>query len=505
MWIPCDLKPPRLVLRCRGVGHRHDDVAVRRTEHWGWFGLTHHDDRDAVRARLLARVRRYLDHADVASVHTAEAYDEVVRLGRLVMARAEEQSLVSDLQLVGWLLLCRLDVLSPGQRLPDVSTTARLLAPVHRSDPRKLTAAARLLVEAFGMAARYTVPETLAGEADRLVDLAGRSRQGAPAQRAVELLREALEAAGPDHPDYTTLLDRLGCALRVRYDLGGTRADLDAAVRAGREAVALGPRDPADRALVRFNLGLALALRYDAERTWRNRQAALDVVDDAEAAIPPDGPSRQGALHSVRELRAWIEQRPPRSGEPVPQARPEPGHGTPAVEPRTARERGSWWRGGRRKPSVDATGEPAAPHDGSPGVSAGYRRAARAAEDRMRAVLAGDGSALDAAIEQYRRAIGAADGQERAAEQQNLGAALVMRFRRDGDRADLDAALAATRRAVALAPGEPDGHVNLLNGSMLRHSLTGDSADLHTAVEAGRRALALLPPDAPDRSDCAWQ
>ncbi|MEV7427558.1 CHAT domain-containing protein [Streptomyces sp. NPDC091212] len=488
------------------------------------------DDNNVLRGRLLARVRRYVDHADTAAVHSDEAWDETARLGRLLLTQVGEEDFAPGLQLVGWLLACRTGVLEPGRSLPDMATTARLLAPVHRSEPMRLTWWGRSLVESFGMGAPDRVAEELFAEANRLMGLAGGAGGDESLERAVAVFRECARAAAPDHPDYASIVHNLGCALRVLFECRGRAADLDAAVRAGAEAVALGPREVSERPMFLYNLALAQALRYDASRLPGDRQAVLGTLREVEATSVAVAPGDEGARQSVRALRDWVGARPPRAeaAPRQPAADAGPGYGPGDLE---AGRRGTG--GALRQPGHEAArgrdGEGASEREGERGArwwrrrnspaasdpeSAGaagngpdsFRDAAQTATERMSAVLGGDASALDEAIEHYRRAIGiaAATGRDHATHAMNLGAALAMRFQQRGDPADLDAAVDATRRAVELAPGHSGSHANLLNCLLERHSVAGDPADLDTAVTAGRRALELLPPDNSDRAECGW-
>ncbi|GAB4076072.1 hypothetical protein GCM10028781_08360 [Nostocoides australiense] len=79
-------------------------------------------------------------------------------------------------------------------------------------------------------------------------------------EESILLLREAVGAVPPDHPDRAAMLSNLAAALRSRVELTGDRAGLEESILLLREAVGAVPPDHPDRAAMLSNLERAYEL-----------------------------------------------------------------------------------------------------------------------------------------------------------------------------------------------------------------------------------------------------
>jgi tetratricopeptide (TPR) repeat protein len=349
---------------------------------------------------------------------------------------------------------CRYLILGPGDGQQDLPTALRLLAPAYRAQP-------------------YVVPDQVRAYFDADL-LASPGYPAVMADRAVDLLRQALDASPADHPDRAMYLSNFGLALQTRFERTGVLADLDEAIHRLHDAVAASPADHPDRAMYLSNLGLALQTRFERTGVLADLDEAIHRLHDAVAASPADHPARAGRLSN---LGAALQTRFERTGV-LADLDEAIGVGRDAVA--------------------------ASPPD-NPARAMYLSNLGLALQTRFEqtGVLADLGEATD----RLQDAVAASppDNPARAMYLSNLGLALQTRsFARTGRQADLDEAIDVGRDAVAATPADHPARAGRLSnlGLALRTQFeqTGVLADLDEAVTVGRDAVAATPPDRPARA-----
>ncbi|WP_089158368.1 CHAT domain-containing protein [Micromonospora sp. NBS 11-29] len=128
---------------------------------------------------------------------------------------------------------------------------------------------------------------------------------------AVGLFRRVLALAGPADPQRHVLVDKLGYALRKRYDAGGDPADLRECVEVMREAVSLFPARHPGQMESRFSLVQALRaehLRTGEPGTLREAERVATVATEVRAAPVSRRVEAWAMLGHVRaSLGRWAE------------------------------------------------------------------------------------------------------------------------------------------------------------------------------------------------------
>ena len=469
-----------------------------------------------MRKRLLeqvqARLERFATGRDRAAVLDPEAVAEVTALLGLVADPA------TDLEIAlaaGWLHWARYLVLPDGEDQQDLTTALALFTPVYQARPYALPDQVRA---AFLEEQRNGTPAALAGRAVVLLRETMRTGNRPALDDAIALLRQAVKATPPDHPNRAGYLSNLGAALRVRFERAGQVRDLDAAISAGQGAVEASPPDHPDRAGYLSNLGLALQARFERVGQVRDLDAAISAGQAAVEASPPDHPKRAMYLSN---LGGALQVRFARAGQvtdldaaiSVGQAAVE---ATPPDHPNSATMLSNlcaalWARFERvgQVTDVDAAisaGQAAVEatppdHPNSATTLSNLCLALRARFERV-----GQVRDLDAAISAGQAAVEATppDHPNRARHLSNLGGALQGRFERVGRIADVDAAISVGQAAVeATPPDHPNRAMYLSNlGGALRARFerVGQVRDLDAAISVGQAAVEATPPDHPDRA-----
>src|SRR5204862_200408 len=123
-------------------------------------------------------------------------------------------------------------------------------------------------------------------------------------EEAIQVAREAVDAAPQDHPDRTAQLNNLGIRLGDRYSRTGAMDDLEEAIQVAREAVDATGQDHPDRAGRLNNLGIQLGNRY-------SRAGAMDDLNEAISCY-------QSAPHQLNStiltrIKAGMRSRLPRA------------------------------------------------------------------------------------------------------------------------------------------------------------------------------------------------
>jgi tetratricopeptide (TPR) repeat protein len=143
-------------------------------------------------------------------------------------------------------------------------------------------------------------------------------------ERAIEVGEQALAATPPDHPWRAARLTNLGIASQRRFERTRSLSDLRRAVELGEQAVAAtpadhpyrAPRPNPQRAARLSNLGAALRLCFENGGSRDDLDRAVQIGQQAVAAAPNDDPHRAGYLYNVElalRLRTEFERTGPRS------------------------------------------------------------------------------------------------------------------------------------------------------------------------------------------------
>lgn len=135
-------------------------------------------------------------------------------------------------------------------------------------------------------------PDWWTREADVL--LARTPTDGDPeaVDRAVSLLRQAVQHTPANHADYAERLSNLRDALRVQFEWTGEPDHLDEAVEYGRAAVAATPRNDHQRVGILNNLGALLGMRFQQSGNLADINDAITIFRRAVEAVPAGHPDR---------------------------------------------------------------------------------------------------------------------------------------------------------------------------------------------------------------------
>ncbi len=443
-------------------------------------------DREALLARVEARVERYGATRDSAEILGADAAREAAALLAVVGDEPDAEAVLA----VAWLHWCRADHLDSPDDEAELAVAVPLFIELHAVDPGLVPPLLRAQLDepepvSAGTAAyrrwqetgdRRTLDEAVellraeAAQADntpwRLSNLAGVLRERfliaqdpADIDEAVTAADASVRLTAPGDPEQAVRLSNQGSALLARFDHSGDLTDLDAAVTSLRAATGA-----ADDGVFLSNLAAALFTRH----TMRDDPADLAAaVAAADAAVTASGHSDETAADARVVLCLALTRQFETTGDPAVLAR--------AV----------------------AAGQQAVRQDGAAAAS-GLAGALVA-----RYLLTGAVDDLDHTIALGRRAVADSPAADRATHLSSLSNALLLRFAAGADPATVDEAIRLAGEAVAAAgPGHPGRVTYLTNlGSALltRHESTGRDEDLRAALAACREALAGAPPRHRDR------
>ncbi len=504
---------------------------------------------DALAADLEAYLRRATHRNDKRLLLEPEV---TALAARLDQALVDDDGDVANRLLLGWVLWFRHEARKSQDISADLEAAARLLTPCYlelddehvpkpllpflaafaapagealltkallSTDPEVLESATRLWRRIVAHTSRFfpSRPAYLINLASCLRSRFERFHTEDDLSTAVDLCREALDLASPDHRDRARYLNALGNALQSRFGLSGQEADLDAAVRVMQEAVAtLALHDPA-RAGILSNLGSALRLRFNLRRVLTDIDAAVSACQKAADLTPPDSPHRSEIFANLAAALStrFEHSRASPDADRVARSAELAASDALADDPRLI-----WMlrshaeaRANRYAHTVVQTDLDAAvialeevvaltPIDGPDLAEHLYNLGSLLQTRYERAGWADD---LAAAIRNYESAVAATPAQnpDRPARLSSLGSALYLQFEQSHARADADAAVQVCQQAIDTAADDHPERADFLNNLSLilraRFERSRDPADLDTAVQASRGALKALPADAKDR------
>lgn len=292
-----------------------------------------------------------------------------------------------------------------------------------------------------------------------------RGRSPEHLRRAVEAHRESLESTPPGDPERPVRVFNLGNVLGDTHELDGDRTALDESIALFGEAARAAGADPRIRAMAEANLGQRLRDRWRLRRDPGDLDRAVDAL--TAAAGSQDDPRFAALLGTVLAERFLHAQVP-----------------------------------ADRDAAIEAYRSALAAGGFDPAL-AGVARVGLAALLGARHEAGGDPDDLDAAIDAYLAAADD-DGPDQAGLRHAAGKLLEERYARDRRDDDLKEALHLLRLGVAGASEGTERAVRLLDlGYALGHwhaAVVGINA-LPAAEEVLREAERLLPAGHPGRPD----
>jgi hypothetical protein len=467
--------------------------------------------REALLAGLSARINRYNDTGDPSAVLDPVALDEAAAL----LDVAGEPGTDFDVCFtVGGLYWCRWVVLGNGQESEDLLRAADLLVHVYRERPESVPRTLAAIFDDIGYTPQALRAGPAAGEwVTQGVELLAehqRTRDRATLERAISLLRQAMDVTSPHHEYYPDRAWALGLALRERFRTTAEVADGDAAIRLLAD-VAARPGADAERVGV---LAATLLLRYQVTADAATLDEAIAVARQAIGAA-----GREQPLTSLlTNLGLALRYRFARTHDPadlddavrvLARAQGEPDSG----EARAVLDTAGVLCGvlmdwlvhaakARWLPEVvalvrDATAALPADHPDRTGhlmdLGVGLLVATEDIPDP-------DAATVSAALLQA--ALPTAPADRRGHVLKHLTVAWQRRFERTGEFADLAGCVAAGRETLTVADPEDDNRFEFMdNLATLLSAMwarTHDTALLDEAVELQRGAVAGIPPSRPD-------
>jgi tetratricopeptide (TPR) repeat protein len=334
--------------------------------------------------------------------------------------------------------------------------------------------------------------------------------------KALELLRRALDVTGPGYPGRHELLSHLGAALQLRFARTGVAGDLDQAIDLFEQALAANPASSPKRseALSDLAYGLLLRLRHTGRVVDLDR--FVEICEQALAAIPPDHRDRPSFLNNLGNA---LQLRFGRTGDAadldrIVQVLDQRAAATPPDEP------GRIEVLKKLKSALHARFERTGDSADLDRVVDVFERAVAATpsdnpnwlEVRFnfgnalftRFERTGDAADLDRSVEVFEQvvAIMPTDHPERAAGLCNFGIVLHARFERTGDVRYLDRAIEFLEQTTATSTDHPEwaaGPSNLGIALLARFECTSQTIDLERAIDVSEQALGAIPCDHPRR------
>ena len=464
--------------------------------------------------QVQTRLERFAASQDPATILGTAALAEATALLDMVPEPAAD---VEVAHAVGWLHWYRYLVRDPGDDRQDLAAALRLLAAVYQAQPAAVPEQVREYFDANLLASSHD-PEVMAGHALDLLEQTLRTGGRVELDRAIDLLRRALDSTPDGHPFRATILSNLGAALGIRFGRTGHQADLDEAIDADRDALAATPAEQSGRAAMLSNLGAALQERFARTGNQADLDEAISVARDAVAATPADHPDRARYLSNLGIALKGRFERANRQAD----LNEAIGVGRDAVAATQADHpdramclsnlgvtlRARFERAGRQADLEEAINVGRAAVAATPADHPARVRRLSSLSHALDARFGRTGrqADLDEAIELLRQALDAtpADHPDHAGLLSNVGNALQERFGCTGYETDLDEAIELLRRALKATPSDHPARAGLLsslcNALRARFERVGRQADVDEAIGVGREAVAATPADYPDRS-----
>jgi hypothetical protein len=406
----------------------------------------------------------------------------------------------------------------PLRRL-SLDGSERIDAALQARDPVALTAGIELLRQSLDLmpAGDELRPATLTDIGIALRHRFELTGSAADLDAAVEIQQRAMDALAPDNSQRPFYLHNLATSRRGRFEHGGDPADLDAADEAGQQAISLCPADDPRRASLLSERGLLL---LDLHRHSGSRARLDEAVAVSRQAVEAaaDTPSRVKCLANLGAVAQFRFERlgdiadADAAVEATRQALDAAGPDDPDRAGYLTLYASALRLRGERTGSL-ADIDAAVDHDQQAVADSGpeaYLHAMRMSHLGIsllrRHELTGLLADLNAAVDAGYGSVAAAadDDPFRPLCYSNLSLSLLRRFQRDGALTDLNAAVRACEQACAAAPGtdpqRPRYLGNLANALQARSTRLNAQGDQDRAIDTARQAVADCPADDANRA-----
>ncbi|WP_436532516.1 CHAT domain-containing protein [Actinoplanes sp. HUAS TT8] len=416
--------------------------------------------------RLDRRIEAYRND-DAAQVTSDSARAEADELDRLLRLGTGEVPLDVAAHVLGWLHLVRFIALPPDQGIADLAAAVRLFAGFYDLDVELVPQRMRRILEHGA--------DDLSVHAAEVLRQADETQDWSRLHEAVTILRQAVAAVRPDHPDRAEYLVELADALETRFEQFGVPTDLDEAIDLSREALASTEAGHPHRAPRQTRLASALRQRFGRSAAKADIDESIVTGRAAIAEASPDDPyqaTRRSLLAVALHTRF----------EAI-------GVAADLDEAITLTAGALAIRGGNDPYRVDDLSQLGLFH-------------------LQRFHDSATSSDVEVAIGALRDAVAgrAPDHPYLVRDLANLGSALHSRFERLRRRADIDEAVDVMGAALAASPsGDPELPTLLMNTAAVhsdRFEWTGEAESLDQGIDLTRKVLAALPPGHPDREAC---
>lgn len=116
---------------------------------------------------------------------------------------------------------------------------------------------------------------------------------------SITCYKKAIDDMEAGDSEVPGILDKLGCALRTKYESAGDIGNLDASIAAHRRAVEVTSVDDPERGAYLNNLGIALQNRLDIEPSQGTLEEAFKALKDAVQSTSTSNPNRPMYLNNL--------------------------------------------------------------------------------------------------------------------------------------------------------------------------------------------------------------
>ncbi|MEE6257456.1 tetratricopeptide repeat protein [Plantactinospora sonchi] len=246
--------------------------------------------RDAPLRELRARLDRFLATGDVAGLSGPDVDALVIAVS--TETTGDSADFLDVVLLLGWLRLGSEGLLAPGAPLPDLPTTAQLLAPVYRTAPQSLPTLLLVTVGLLTGQPNYDAPQRLFGRAVNLMTHGRTTGDVVAVSQAINLFLDAVEASPVDSADRAGILSNVCLGWLTVYELTNDRSALDHAVRTGEEAAQALLSTSEHRAETLNNLAVALRIRTHHTGDHGDLDRAVALFAESVARTAPDDAER---------------------------------------------------------------------------------------------------------------------------------------------------------------------------------------------------------------------
>lgn len=476
------------------------------------------DDRAVARARdgIARRVAAFARSHDPAVVLDEEATREINLLYQAI--RSPTPEVMPTMSNLAWLRWYRAVASPPGTDRDDLDSAIAIFSILNDEPGIDIPSPLRPLLDHWMDLEGGTI--SLAKRAVRMMRTADRAESPiAVLAHAADLLELVVAVSSDDDPNLPIALNNLAAVHDLRYERSNEVADLDAAIAAIKRAAAAMP--DVDKVRLLSIAGQRLYVRFQRGGTKNDLTAAIEVLEQARSFAMRGSPEWRNV---VSNLSAAYGTRFTVAGSDVDldlavelsRSALDPPTGEPSTHPRHLSNYAvvllsRYERTGALGDLDTAIDLLRSVVDNAPQDDADRGMYLTNLGIALKIRAANSSAGLDDAVETGLAAVAAtSDGDlDKPGRHSNLALTLATRFERGRSADDLRAAIEHSRLALKSAPpGHPKRGLYMSNFASLlltqwKESQTED--DLELAVLAGRAALAETPPDFPARAKVAMQ